>query len=110
MQIEIIPTNTCPPDYPELVRRSKAFGAFSARIHLDVSDGKFTPIPHGLCLKISGVRLKNGRASGNVTARKNCTLRSAYDVQEPLRLGTHMARVGCRRIIAHLETLTVHIP
>src|SRR3989344_6565303 len=40
----IIPTNTCPPDSAELARRTERFVAFATDVHLDVSDGLFSPV------------------------------------------------------------------
>src|SRR3989338_3326410 len=40
----IIPTNTCPPDSAELARRTERFLPFATDVHLDVSDGLFSPI------------------------------------------------------------------
>jgi ribulose-phosphate 3-epimerase len=104
MAIEILPTNTCPPDYPELVRRSKAFAQFSPRIHLDLSDGKFTPVtswPYG---EGQWTELEKMEERKEVLPLAKI---SAYEVhlmvQDALRVGTYMARVGCRRVLAHLE-------
>ncbi len=41
--MEIIPTNTCPPDLQELSRRSEGFSKFASAVHLDVADAVFAP-------------------------------------------------------------------
>jgi ribulose-phosphate 3-epimerase len=105
--IEILPTNTCPPDYPELIRRSKVFAAFSPRIHLDLSDAKFTPVmswPYG---EDQWAELEKMAERREVLPLAKITYYEAHlMVQDPLRVGTFMARVGCRRVLAHLETFS----
>ncbi len=103
--LEIIPTNTCPPDYPELVRRAKAFGMFAPHTHLDISDGKFTPV---VSWPYANDQLTELEKMADERVVLPLAKVSYYEVhlmvQEPLRIGTLMARVGCRRILAHIET------
>ena len=104
---EILPTNTCPQDYPELVRRSKAFGTFSPRIHLDISDAKFTPIfswPYGEGQW--GELEKMAERREVLPLAKIAYYEVHMMVQDPLRIGTYMARVGCRRVLGHLESFS----
>lgn len=103
--IEILPTNTCPLDYPELVRRSKAFGLFSPHIHLDVSDGKFTPVTSWPYLEGQWAELEKMADRREVLPLAKIARYEAHMmVQDPLRVGSYMARIGCRRIIGHLES------
>ena len=42
--IEIIPTNTCPPNFAELSSCSESFAKFSKQVQLDIDDGVFAPV------------------------------------------------------------------
>ncbi len=103
--IEIIPTNTSPVDFPELRRRSDAFRKFAPSVHLDIDDAKFAP-------ELSWP-YHEGQWSELETMIKNSEKLPFADtiyyevhlmVQEPLQIGSYLARAGCRRIIAHVET------
>jgi ribulose-phosphate 3-epimerase len=103
-RIEIAPTNTCPADFPELVRRSKAFGQFAPYIHLDISDGKFTSVTSWPYAEGQWAELEKMADRGEVLPLAKIVHYEAHlMVQDPLRIGTFLARVGCRGIIAHLE-------
>lgn len=107
MKPEILPTNTCPTDYPELIRRSTAFAKFAPKIHLDLSDGKFTPItswPFGEGQWAELEKMADRREV--LPLAKIVHYEVHLMVNEPLRIGTFMARVGCRRILGHLETFS----
>jgi ribulose-phosphate 3-epimerase len=107
VKIEICPTNTCPLDYPELIRRSTAFAKFSPSIHLDVSDGQFTPVlswPYAEGQWSELERMANQREV--LPLSKIVHYEAHLMVQDPLRIGTYLARVGCRRILGHIETFT----
>jgi pentose-5-phosphate-3-epimerase len=102
---DIAPTNTCPLDYPELVRRSTAFAKFSPKIHLDISDGKFTSVtswPYGEDQWSELENMANQRVA--LPLSKIVEYEVHLMVQDPLRVGTYMARVGGHRILGHLET------
>jgi len=105
--IEILPTNTCPLDYPELVRRSSAFAKFSPRLHLDISDGRFTPVtswPYG---EDQWPELEKMAERREVLPLSKIVFNEVHMmVQDPLRVGTFMARIGCRRVLGHLETFS----
>jgi ribulose-phosphate 3-epimerase len=104
MAIEILPTNTCPPDYPELVRRMKAFAAFVPSVHLDISDGKFSPVtswPYGEGQMEEIEKMADRREV--LPLAKLSYYEAHLMVQDPLRVGTLLARVGCRRVLAHVE-------
>lgn len=105
MLIEILPTNTCPSDYPELVRRAKAFATFAPQIHLDLSDGKFTsvtswPYGEGQWAEIESMADRKETLPLARAVRYEVHLM----VESPLRIGTFMARIGVRRILGHAET------
>jgi pentose-5-phosphate-3-epimerase len=107
MVIEILPDNTCPLDYPELVRRSKMLATFSPRIHFDISDGRFTSVtswPYGEGQFAELEAMADRREV--LPLSKIMYYEVHMMVQEPLRVGTLLARVGCRRIVGHLETFT----
>lgn len=95
--IEIIPTNTCPPDSTELTRRSEAFAAFAPLVQLDVADGKFVPArswPYG-------------EDQMQELATLPGTPALSYEVhlmvEEPQEIGIRLARAGASRIIGHIE-------
>lgn len=96
--IEIIPTNTCPPDYAELARRSHEFAAFAPVVQLDVADGVFVPA-------LSWPYDNEGHIEAfNMLAE---TPRLTYEVhlmvERPQGIGEHFARAGAMRIIGHIE-------
>lgn len=102
--IEILPTNTCPPDYPELVRRARVYAHFSAHIHIDVSDGRFTPVtswPYGEGQWSELERMADRRES--LPLAQPVRYEAHLMVKDPLRIGTFMARIGVRRVIGHAE-------
>ncbi len=102
--IEIIPTNTCPPDFAELSKRSALFAQFSEWVQLDVSDGVFTAErswPYGerqwaelesLALNPSGLP-----SAGDLKYETHLM------VEEPREVGLRLAEAGVRRIIGHVE-------
>lgn len=102
--IEVIPTNTCPPDMAELSRRSRIFEGFSDQVQLDIDDGMFAP---ELSWPYLGEQWKEleGMAIGGQQLPCADTLRYEVHlmVDEPLRIGELLARAGCRRIIGHVE-------
>jgi pentose-5-phosphate-3-epimerase len=103
--IEVIPDNTCPADYPELVRRSKALAQFSKNIHFDLSDGKFTAVtswPYGEGQMAELEKMADRREY--LPLAKITYYEAHMMVEEPLRVGTLLARIGCRRVVGHLET------
>jgi len=105
--VEILPTNTCPLDYPELIRRSTAFAKFAPKIHLDVSDAKFTPVmswPYGEDQWTELEKMADRREV--LPLAKIVYYETHLMVEAPLRIGTYMARVGCRRVLGHLETFS----
>ena len=102
--VEIIPTNTCPSDFAELSRRSDFFAAFSPCIQLDVSDGIFVPelswpYRDGQWAEIEAMAAHNQQLPHS----ENMTYETHLMVQEPLRIGELLARVGCTRILPHAE-------
>ncbi len=104
MQIEIFPTNTCPSDYPELVRRAKAFADFSSNIHIDLSDGKFTSVtswPYGEGQWAEIESMADRKES--LPLARPVWYETHLMVEAPLRIGTFMARIGVKRVLAHAE-------
>jgi len=103
--IEIIPDNTCPPDFAELSRRSKEFAEFSPRVQLDVGDGAFVPArswPYGEG-QLSELKVLADRSEGLPYAEK--ILYEAHIMaQKPQEVGVLLARAKAQRIIGHIET------
>jgi len=102
--IEIIPTNTCPPDLAELTRRSGIFSGFSTHVQLDVADGMFVPA--------ASWPLQAGQASelqALVQEGKGLPYAEtlSYEVhimaEEPKDIGVLFARAKTARIIGHVE-------
>lgn len=102
--IEIIPTNTCPPDFAELSRRSLIFAGFADQIQLDIDDGAFAPELSWPYLSGQWAELEEMAVGAQ---KLPCADKLAYEthlmVEEPLRIGELLARVGCMRVIAHVE-------
>jgi len=102
--IEIIPTNTCPPDYAEMSRRSEFFAGFAEWVQLDISDGAFTSAlswPYG-----TGQRDElESMAAGALELPSAPPLRyeTHLMVEEPRELGMRLAEGGIARIIGHVE-------
>jgi len=97
--IEIIPTNTCPPDFEELARRSSVFASFSPHIQLDVSDGKFSPViswPY-----------QSGQWDELNTRQLPLSERVLYEahlmIEEPQETGELLIGAGARRVMGHIE-------
>ncbi len=102
--IEILPTNTCPPDVAELSRRSEVFASFAPSIQLDVGDGTFVPEASWPCREgqwseFEAMVAKGEKLPFSDTVRYEVHLM----VQDPLRLGGLLARAGCMRVIPHVE-------
>jgi ribulose-phosphate 3-epimerase len=100
--IEILPTNTCPPDLQELERRSEEFARFTNFVHLDIDDGKFAPAlswPYGSSQWSELEQLTELPESLKVRYEAHLM------VQQPREIGALLAKAGCKRIIAHVEAL-----
>ena len=102
--IEIIPTNTCPPDWTELSWRSGLIAQFAPHVQLDIDDGKFAP-------EISWPFRSGQEAELQKMAEGSLSLphtdKLLYEVhlmvEEPLQIGKALARGGASRIIGHIE-------
>ncbi|MEK7156385.1 MAG: hypothetical protein AAB790_01095 [Patescibacteria group bacterium] len=102
--IEIIPTNTCPPDIAEMTKRSGFFAGFAEWIQLDISDGAFTserswPFHEGQWEEIESM------AAGALELPSAPPLKyeTHLMVEEPRELGMRLAEAGIARIIGHVE-------
>ena len=100
--IEIIPTNTCPPDFEELARRSSAFASFAPHIQLDVSDGRFSPViswPY-----------QSGQWDELIAKKLPLSERVLYEahlmIEEPQETGELLISAGARRVMGHIEAFT----
>lgn len=104
--IEIIPTNTCPPDLQELGTRTGQFAQYAPHVQLDVADGKFVPAlswPYG---PGQWEELEEmARAGERLPLADTCLYEVHLMVEDPLRIAGLLAKVGCQRVIPHIETL-----
>jgi len=95
--IEIIPTNTCPPDRAELERRSLQFARFAPRVQLDIADGAFVNAR-------SWPYSEDGEeAIGALPGAPQLSYEVHLMVEHPRALGEELARAGASRIIGHVE-------
>lgn len=103
----ILPTNTCPPDLVELEKRTAAVLDFAPEIQLDACDGVFAPVTSWPYLEGQWQALEAMAEKGETLPHADRVLYEAHlMVQEPRAIGTLFARVGCTRILPHIETLT----
>ena len=102
--IEIIPTNTCPPDFAEFSRRSAIFAQFSDWVQLDISDGIFTAErswPYG---EKQWTELESLAAGASeLPYSKNLKYETHMMVEESRELGMLLAKGGIQRVIGHVE-------
>ena len=103
-EIEIYPTNTCPTDFVDLSQRSEMFKTFAPYVHLDIDDAQFAPIlswPYGeLQMQELETML---RTNDTLPFLESLSYEVHMMVREPHFMGSHMARLGCERIIGHIE-------
>lgn len=103
--VEIIPTNTCPPDLAELSRRSETCTQFSQSVQLDVDDGVFAPEISWPYQNGQWAELEAMASSAEPLPFSDVLRYEAHlMVEEPLRVGELLSRVGCARVIPHIET------
>jgi ribulose-phosphate 3-epimerase len=102
--IEIIPTNTCPPDLSELARRSKVFSGFSPWVQLDIADGAFVSQRSWPYEEGQWAECESMAASSQALPYSNVLHYEVHMMaEEPSRLGELLSRMGASRIIAHVE-------
>jgi len=102
--VEIIPTNTCPPDLAELSRRSELIASFSPAVQLDVSDGKFTAeTSWPFCAGQEAEQAQLAEGSLALPHIEKLAYEAHLMVEEPLEIGSALIRAGASRIIAHME-------
>ncbi len=102
----ILPTNTCPPDLRELEKRTAAALSFAPEIQLDAADGAFAPVTSWPYLEDQWGELERMAEEGTKLPHADSIAYEAHlMVIEPATLGTLFAKVGCRRILPHVETL-----
>ena len=97
--IEIIPTNTCPPDINELTRRSETYAQYAEQIHLDVDDAKFAPALSWPYFAGQWVELNHP-----LPLADSVHYEAHLMVNDPLDIGKRLAEAGCFRILGHFET------
>lgn len=106
-EIEIIPTNTCPHDMAQLAQRSEIFRGFSTQIHLDICDNVFAPVLSWPYHDTQWEELQQMATNVELLPYADSVFYETHlMVQDPLRIGELLARVGVRRIIAHVEVFT----
>jgi len=96
--VEILPTNTCPPDLAELSRRSESFARFAPQVHLDIDDAKFAPVLSWPYQDGQWSELDNQLPFADAIRYETHLM-----VEDPLEIGERLARAGCTRVIAHAE-------
>lgn len=102
----IVPTNTCPSDFSELSRRTESFVHFAREIQLDIADGIFAPARSWPYNDDQWQQLENMADSAQKLPHADSLGYEAHlMVADPKRLGGLLARVGCKRIIYHAETV-----
>lgn len=102
---EILPTNTCPRTFVELSDNTSSISVYARAIHLDIGDGVFVkalswPYGPGQWEDIEHMAVSGGALPGV----EKILYEAHLMVDEPLRLGELLARLGCARIVAHLES------
>ncbi|MDO8481777.1 MAG: hypothetical protein Q7S75_01690 [bacterium] len=103
--IEIIPTNTCPPNFAELSSRSKSFAKFAQQVQLDLDDGVFAPeiswpYQNGQWTELEDMAVRAQKLPYADILKYEVHLM----VEDAFHIGELMARVGCARVIPHIET------
>lgn len=102
--MDIIPTNTCPPDVAEMSKRSEFFAGFAEWVQLDISDGAFTSArswPYG---EGQWDELESMAAGGmDLPSAPPLQYETHLMVEEPRELGMRLAEAGIVRIIGHVE-------
>ena len=101
---QIIPTNTCPPDFAEFTRRSGIFAPFSEWVQLDISDGIFTaerswPYGEGQWEELENL----AAGASELPYSKNLRYETHMMVEESRELGKLLAKGGIQRVIGHVE-------
>ncbi len=102
----ILPTNTCPPDIAELEKRTALVADFAPEIQLDAADGVFAPVTSWPYFDEQWSELEGMAADGKkLPLSERVSYEAHLMVQDPAALGELFARVGCIRILPHIETL-----
>ncbi len=103
----ILPTNTCPPDLIELEKRTAVALSFAPEIQLDAADGEFAPVTSWPYFDAQWAELERMGDAGEKLPHADAIVYEAHlMVREPEAIGTLLARVGCARILPHVETLS----
>jgi ribulose-phosphate 3-epimerase len=102
----ILPTNTCPPDLVELARRTESVLDFAPEIQLDVADGAFAPVTSWPYIDTQMEALEAMAERGERLPHADHMRYEVHlMVNEPEHIGALLAKVGCVRILAHIETI-----
>ena len=102
--IEIIPTNTCPPDFTELTARSKFFSEFATCIQLDAADGVFVPATSWPYFAGQSAELDALIQAGKGFPYSDILTYEVHIMaQTPQETGEKFARAGIQRVIGHVE-------
>ena len=105
IEIEIVPTNTCPPNFVELSNRSESFARFSSQVQLDIDDGVFAPVISWPYQNGQWTELEEMATRAQALPYSDILKYETHlMVEDPFHIGELLARVGCRRVIAHIES------
>lgn len=102
----ILPTNTCPPDLSELVRRTEAFSRFAPEIQLDIADGEFAPVVSWPYREGQWEELEQLALGEGLPFHETLGYEAHLMVQEPREIGGLLAKAGCRRLVFHIEAMS----
>lgn len=104
----IIPTNTCPPDFSELERRTTNFAQFAREVQLDIADGKFAPVVSWPYQQAQWEELEALVKDRKKLPYADSILYEAHlMLAEPAEIGRLLARAGCKRVICHAEAIAI---
>jgi len=102
----IVPTNTCPPDFSELSRRTEQFLSFAPEMQIDIADGVFAPATSWPFSHGQWQELESLVTEGRKLPFADTVLYEAHMmVSDPRMLGALLSRAGCKRLIYHVESV-----
>ncbi len=102
----ILPTNTCPPDTAALEKNTQAVMGFALELQLDIADGVFAPVTSWPYIGTQYKEYETAVAGGAKLPHVDAIAYEAHlMVADPRSIGTLLAKAGCKRIVAHIETL-----
>jgi len=101
---QIIPTNTCPPDFSELGKRTEEFAVFSPSVQLDIADGIFAPVTSWPYQAGQLTEFQSAIAHGVKLPLAEHVLYEVHLMVSDVReVGLHLSRAGATRLLPHVE-------